>query len=175
MKRPLQLLSAAFALTLLLAACGSEGEGGGLNESRPTRTPAPTTISPEELAKRSAESDGYAMKALAVQDPAAPIDGYTIDGESRLVAVQVELSVSTAEEKMAVDTTYATVTDESQIDYTAVSQAIKDELAIGEIGKGEKATGWIAFSVPKDAKLKSITYRIGLISVVALTTDLPNP
>jgi hypothetical protein len=174
MKRPIQMFSAALALTLLLAACGSsEGEGGGLNETRPTRTPQATVISPEELAKQSAESSGYAMKVLAVQDPATPLAEYTLDGESRLVAVQVELTVTDSEEKMATDGTYATVTDDSQIDYTSVASAIKDELAVGEIGKGEKASGWIAFSVPKAAKLKTITYRIGLISVVALTVDLP--
>jgi len=39
----------------------------------------------------------------------------------------------------------------------------------------EKATGWIAFVVPTDAKLKTITYRIGLISTIALTADLPKP
>ncbi len=158
----------------MLQACGGEGEGGGLNETtRPTRTPAPTAISPEELAKRSAESAGYSLKALAVQDPAAPLASYTVDSESRIVAVQVELGVTTAEDKMAVESAYAIVTDDQQIDYAAVSSAINDELVAGEVAKGERATGWIAFSVPKTAKLKTITYRIGLISVVALTAELP--
>ena len=35
------------------------------------------------------------------------------------------------------------------------------------------ASGWISFQVPKDAKLKSLTYRIGLLTTIALTADLP--
>ncbi len=173
MSKTRRITAAALALGLLLTACGSEGEGAGSNPSRPTRTPKPTTISPEELAKRSAESEGYSMKALAIQDPATPADGFTIPEGTRLVAVQVELSVTTAEDKMAVEPVYANIADTADVTYDGQTGSVKDELQIGEIAKGEKAVGWIGFTVPTDAKLKNITYRIGLISTIALTAELP--
>ncbi|MCX6019715.1 MAG: DUF4352 domain-containing protein [Chloroflexi bacterium] len=173
MSRINHFASAAIVLGLLLTACRSEGEGGGVSSRRATNTPIATTISPEELAKRSAESAGYSMKALAIKDPATPAAGFEVPKESRLVAVQVELSVVSTEEKMAVETTYANIADSNDVTYDGQTAAIADELKTSEIGKGEKATGWIAFLVPSDAKLKSITYRIGLISTIALTAELP--
>lgn len=173
MSKTHRIASAALVLGLLLTACSSEGEGAGGNASRPTRTPKPTTISPEELAKRSAESEGYSMKALAVKDPAPAAAGYVVPEGTRLVAVQVELEVTTAEEKMAIESMYANIADTADVTYDGQAGSVADELVTGEIGKGEKATGWIGFTVPTDAKLKSITYRIGLISTIALTAELP--
>ena len=89
MSRINHFASAAIVLGLLLTACRSEGEGGGVSSRRATNTPIATTISPEELAKRSAESAGYSMKALAIKDPATPAAGFEVPKESRLVAVQV--------------------------------------------------------------------------------------
>jgi hypothetical protein len=175
MSKTHRIASAALVLGLLLTACSSEGEGAGVSENRPTRTPKPTTISPEELAKISAESAGYSMKALAIKDPATPAAGFEVPADSRLVAVQIELSVTSAEEKMAVETLYANVSDSTDVTYDGQTNAVADEIVTSEIGKGEKATGWIGFVVPTDATLKTITYRIGLISTIALTTDLPKP
>lgn len=168
-----RVASAALVLGLLLTACSSEGEGGGVSSKRPTATAGPTVISPEELAKQSAESAGYSMKAIGIKDPAKPKAGFEVPKDSRLVAVQVELSVTSADDKMAVETTYANISDASDVTYDGQVGALDDELATSEIGKGEKKTGWIAFLVPTDAKLKSITYRIGLISTIALTAELP--
>ena len=93
MTRMTRRLFSALAISVLavgvLTACGSEGEGGGLNESdRPLPTvPVPTRISPEELAKQSAESAGYSMKALAVEDPVQAASGYQAQPNTRLFAV----------------------------------------------------------------------------------------
>ncbi len=176
LKRSFRSLCIGALGALLLTACGGTGGGASSqptadqNASSPTAVPAATN--PVEPSSDSAAGNGYAMKRLAVQDPATPIDGFTLDSGSRLVAVQVELSVSTAAEKMSIDSVYATVTGDDQTEYPAAALAVKDELAVSEIGNGEKVTGWLAFSVPKNAKLKTITYRVGLAEVVVLSAKL---
>ncbi len=176
LKRPFRSLCMGALSAVMLAACGNAGGGTSsqatVGQSASAPTEAPVATNPVEPLSDSAGRNGYAMKKLAVQDPATPIDGYSLDAESRLVAVQVELSVTTAEEKMSVDSVYATVTGDDQTEYPAATQAVKDELAVSEIGKGGKVTGWIAFSVPKDAKLKTIIYRVGLAEVVVLAANL---
>ncbi len=172
LKRPFRSLCMGALCAALLAACGNAGGGAPVSQSTTAPTAVPAATLPVEVLTDSASRNGYAMKKLAVQDPATPIAGYSIDAESRLVAVQVEMSVTTAEEKMSVDSIYATVTGDDQTEYPAASQAVKDELAVSEIGKGQKVTGWFAFSVPKDAKLNTITYRVGLAEVVVLAATL---
>jgi Domain of unknown function (DUF4352) len=170
-------LTAIVAATMtvgLLTACGG-GEGGGLNETPlPTSAvPAATQISPEQLALQSAASSGYSLKALAIEDPAQPAAGYKADPDTRLVSVQIELGNVSADDKMAIDVSNATVTDDKGVDYNAVAGARDGEIKTGDLGKGEKSSGWISFAVPKDANLQSITYRVGLISTIALTANLP--
>lgn len=170
----LKSIFAAICVAGALTACG-EGEGSGLDD-RPLPTPilpTPTRISPEQLAQQSAESAGYALKALAIEDPAQAAAGFQLQPDTRLVAVQVELSNETSDDVMPVDLTNAVVADENDITYNAVAGAHDNELQPTELKKGERASGWIGFVVPKDAKLKTITYRIGLISTIALTADLP--
>lgn len=163
----------AFALT----ACGGEGEGGGLNDaSNPLPTsavPTPTRISPMDLNQKMTENAGYALRALAVEDPAQAAASYQASPDTRLVAVQVELENVSSDDAMAVDVANAVVTDDKGIDYQAVAGGREGEVATGELKKGERAKGWIAFAVPKDSSLKSLTYRIGILTTVALTTDLP--
>lgn len=169
----LAVAAAIFSMTVL-AACGGEGEGGGLNEVPPTSSvPTVAVISPEELAQKSAESSGYALKVMAVEDPASAASSYTAEPDTRLMAVQVELENVSSDDAMPVDIANAIVTDDKDITYNAVSAAREGEIAAGDLKKGDKSSGWLAFQVPKDAKLKSITYRVGLISIIALTADLP--
>ncbi len=171
-----RFLGAVFVATGVLAACGSsEGEGGGLNEKPlPTsaRPPTLTPISPEELAKVSSESGEYEMIVAAVKDPAEPKAGFTVPDGSRLVAIEVTFENLKAEDAMDVDPQYALVTAEGDVTYDAVKEAVDNEIAVSQIKKGEKASGWLAFVVPNDAKLKDLTYRIGLISTVTLVAKL---
>jgi hypothetical protein len=177
-RRPRGLFVALVATALtagLLTACGSEGEGGGLNESdRPLPTvPVVTRISPEELAKQSAESAGYSMKASAVEDPAQATSEYQAQPDTRLFAVQVELENVSSSDPLPVDVANAIVTDDAGVTYNAVAGARDGEIAAGELKQGEKSSGWIAFTVPTDVNPKSITYRVGIISTVALEAELP--
>jgi len=174
-RRLFGMLSVTVLTAGLLTACGSEGEGGGLNESdRPLPTvPVATRISPEELAKQSAESAGYSMKAVVVEDPAPATASYQAQADTRLFAVQVELENLSSTDPLPVDVTNAIVTDEAGVTYNAVAGARDGEIAAGELKQGEKSSGWIAFTVPTGVNPKSITYRIGIISTIALTAELP--
>lgn len=178
MKRRTFMALAGVALTAtMLAACGSEGGGGGLNDADdplPTSAvPTPTRISPEQMNQQMTENAGYGMLALAFEDPAQAAAGYQAEDGTRLVAVQVELDNVSSDDAMTVDIANAVVTDDKGIDYTAVAGARDGEIAAGELNQGEKASGWIAFRVPADANLQSVTYRIGILTTVALTADLP--
>ena len=99
-RRVTSMFAALICAAILMTGCGSEGEGGGLNEG-PLPTPRvqqPTAVSPEKLAQQSAESAGYTMKVLAVEDPAQLAAGFTPEANSRLMAVQVEFeNVSSAD------------------------------------------------------------------------------
>jgi hypothetical protein len=157
-----------------LAACSSEGEGGGLNEQPlPTaKSPTVTVLSPEDINQQTVDS-GYALKAMAVEDPTTPASGVEVKAESRLMAVQVELENISSDDAMTVDVANAVVTDDKGIDYPALAGGRDGEIKSTDLKKGERASGWMAFQVPKDAKLKSVTYRIGLLTSIALTAELP--
>lgn len=158
-----------------LAACSSEGEGGGLNEGpRPTSSVATATIvSPMDINQKPTTDSGYSLKVTAVEDPAQAAAGYEPKPETRLIAVKVGLENVESDDAMAVDISNAVVTDDKGIDYIAVAGGHDGELQSPELKKGERAEGWIAFQVPTDATLKSLTYRIGLLTTIALTADLP--
>jgi len=85
----------------------------------------------------------------------------------------VDLENASSDDAMSVDVANAVVTDEKGIDYPAVAGGHDGEIKSADLKKGERANGWVAFRVPKDAKLKSLTYRIGLLTTIALTADLP--
>jgi hypothetical protein len=157
-----------------LAACGGEGEGGGLGEQPlPTSSvPTVTVLSPEDINQQTANS-GYEMKAVAYEDPAQAAAGYEAAPDTRLVAVQVELANVSSDDPMSVDITNAVVTDDKGIDYSAIAGGRDGEIKSEPLKKGERASGWLAFQVPKDASLKSLTYRIGLLTTIALTANLP--
>lgn len=173
-RRTLATMGMAVLIAGALTACGGEGEGGGLNEQPlPTsKVPTATIVSPEDVNQQTLEG-GYSIKATAVEDPTTPAAGFEVQAESRLMAVQVELENVSSDDAMTVDVANAVVTDDKGIDYPAIAGARDGEISSPDLAKGERASGWIAFQVPKDAKLKSVTYRIGLLTTIALTAELP--
>ena len=181
MKRTLKrtlILATTLAAALLVSACGGESSPDKLAAEKPTSTAStveakPTVISPEELAKRSAASAGYSMKVMSVEDPAQAAKGYAAQAGTRLVAVQLEFTNVSSDDKMIVDIANATITDDKGVDYASSAASHDGELKAGDLAKSEKTSGWVGFAVPTDVKLKSVTYRVGLISIIALTADLP--
>ena len=173
-RRTFAAIGMAVLISGVLVACSSEGEGGGLNEQPlPTaKAPAATVVSPEDINQKTLNS-GFSLKAVTVEDPATPASGIEVEAGSRLLAVQVELENVSSDDPMTVDVVNAVVTDDKGIDYPATAGARDGEIKSSDLKKGERANGWMAFQVPKDAKLKSITYRIGLLTTIALTADLP--
>lgn len=174
-RRTLAAFGMALIVSSVLAACGGEGEGGGLNEKPlPTSSiPTATVVSPMDINQKTTASAGYSLKTLAIEDPAQAASGYEAKPDTRLVAVQLQLANESSEDAMAVDVANAVVTDDKGIDYNSVAGGRDGEIKSSDLKKGERAEGWIAFQVPADAKLKSLTYRIGLLTTIALTADLP--
>jgi len=165
----------ALLVSSALVACSGEGEGGGLNESLPptSAVPTATVVSPMDINQKTTTNSGYSMKVNTLEDPAQPASGYEAKPDTRLVAVQVDLENTSSDDAMSVDVANAVVTDDKGIDYNSVAGGRDGEIKSADLKKGERANGWIAFQVPKDAKLKSLTYRIGLLTTIALTSDLP--
>jgi hypothetical protein len=126
-----------------------------------------------DINQKPTTDSGYSLKIAAVEDPAQAAAGYEAKPDTRLIAVQVGLENVESDDSMTVDISNAVVTDDNGIDYVSVAGGRDGELQATELKKGERAEGWIAFQVPADAKLKSLTYRIGLLTTIALTADMP--
>ena len=92
---------------------------------------------------------------------------------SRLVAVQV--SLENAKSADALEVTFDNlklVSDKNQV-FEPYSSGHDDELKVAKLNKGEKANGWVAYEVPKDAKLSKVRYTVGLLATVQLEAPLP--
>jgi hypothetical protein len=87
--------------------------------------------------------------------------------------VQVELENVSSNAALPVAVANAIVTDDAGVTYNAVAGARDGEIAAGELKQGEKSSGWIAFTVPTGVNPKTIIYRVGIISTIALEAELP--
>jgi len=172
----------SLAAALLLSACGGDANPDSIAAAKPTSATTevpseaqaqPTVMSPEELAKHSAASQGYSMKVSGLQDPGKATKEYSSTANTRFVAVQVEFANVSSDDKMTVDIANASITDDKGVDYPSIPGSHDGEVKAADLAKGDKSSGWIGFAVPQDTKLKSVTYRVGLISQIALTADLP--
>ena len=65
------------------------------------------------------------------------------------------------------------VNDKNQV-FEPYASGHDDELKVGKLNKGEKATGWVAYEVPKDAKLTKVRYTVGLLATVQLEAPIPS-
>ncbi len=178
MKVPRRSFLALFAAApVLLAACGSDSN---LDEPAPTKTPdpkkppTPTVVSPEDRNLKSGVTVDYTLAVSTVKDPAEMVATYKPKlANSRLVAAQLTIENANSKDAFEVDPSTPSVFDDKGQEFKAVKGVLADELKPASLKKGEKTQGWVAFEVPKDAKIARVRYLVGLLATVTLTADWP--
>jgi len=107
---------------------------------------------------------GYSISISDIKDPATPGLLYTAKKGYRLVAVEVTFSNVSGADELLVNPLSAYVVDSNGFVYNAELGGVDDEISSANLATGEKAQGWISFTVPKDAKLSYLKYETGVFS-----------
>lgn len=118
------------------------------------------------------ERDGYALAALAVQDPAEePGFLYLPRPGTRLVAIEVELWNVSGEPALA-NGSGVSLRDESGRIYQPDDVALDRSLGAPHLQLGERTRGWVAFHLPDDAQPESVRFTFGFVSGVEIQVNL---
>lgn len=119
------------------------------------------------------EQSGYSLSANQVEDPSTPNMFYTNRPGYKLVAVQIVLSNVSGAEAFSSNPFYAYLVDSNGFVYSAELMGRDGQIDSLDINSGEKAQGWVSFTVPENATLAYIKYEIGILSgqylIVGLT------
>ncbi len=115
------------------------------------------------------EADGYFLLAEEIEDP-AEVSSYSSDeiaeGE-RMVSVLVVIGNQEGEPDSVYGFEWALVDTDgfiySNLDFLARADG-RDFSAVEEMGVGEKARGWVSFSLPEDSIPAYIKYQVGYSS-----------
>ena len=158
--KPAWICPALIAAFLLMASCDSASttmqpvtEGA----VSPQTTSAAANATPENPSGAgpylgdTVEESGYLLTALAVADPATPTNRYKAKAGQRLVAVDVIVGNLSGGDTEA-NALNGTLLDTSGNIYQPRLGAVADELNALPILPGEQTVGWLAFSIPDDAK-----------------------
>ena len=166
------VVASAVTAMIVLAACG-----GNIEDDSPMPTSAvaqPTVVSPEDRNNQSKGSENYVISVASVEDPAKAADTYKQKlGNSRLIAVQVNFENVKGTAAMEVNTSNLRLLDSAGRIYEQYVGAHADEVKAAKLKQGEKASGWVAFEIPQDAKPAKLRYTVGLLTTVQLEVDLP--
>lgn len=168
------ILIAVLALIIATLACG---------DSTPeVKTKAPDTAEEEQptTAPTAAaqlgdtiEQDGYALSATQVADPATPGLLYQAEEGKRLVAIEIVVE-NTGADEFTSNPLYATLLDADGYSYTTELAAVDEQLDTVDLGEGEKVKGWVAFVIPDDAQPAAIKYEFAPFGAPTLRIDLTN-
>ena len=165
--------SAVIVMIANMAAC--------TNDAADTAGPAPTSkvptvtiVSPEDKNNQQIGTADYVLSVVAFEDPAKASASYKQKmADSRLVAVQITLENANSSDVLDVTLdNVKLVNDKNQV-FEPYVAGHDDELKLAKIKKGEKAMGWVAYEVPKDAKLAKVRYTVGLLATIQLEAPLP--
>lgn len=114
------------------------------------------------------------LTVATLEDPAKAADTYKQKlANSRLVAVQVNFENAKGTNPMDVNLTNLKLIDSAGRIYEPYVGAHAEEIKTAKLKQGEKAQGWAAFEIPKDAKPAKMRYTVGLLTTVQLEADIP--
>ena len=172
--RRLHIIALFASAFVLLTACGGQVEDDSPIPTSASSASQPTVVSPEDRNNQVAAGGNYVMTAATLEDPAKPSDTYKQKlANSRLVAVQVNFENAKGTNPMDVNVANLKLIDSAGRIYEPYVGAHAEEVKTAKLKQGEKAAGWAAFEVPKDAKLAKMRYTVGLLTTVQLEADLP--
>ena len=107
------------------------------------------------------DTAGYTLSVVAFEPIAKPSIIYAAKPGYKLVAVEIVVG-NNKDDKMSVNPLYAHLVDTRGFLW-AVKLGGRDgkQMDSGDIGKGEKVRGWVAFEIPNDAMPDAIQYGFG--------------
>ena len=131
-------------------------------------------VSPEERNNQQIGSAEYALHVSKFEDPASAATSYKPKlANSRLVAVEVTLENTKSKDALDVTSANLKLVDASGQTYEAFAGGHDGEIKTASLKTGEKATGWVAFEIPKDIKPAKVRYLVGLLATVQLEAPVP--
>lgn len=117
------------------------------------------------------ERDGYSLTVQVVEDPAAPGILYTPQPGMRLVAVEIVVG-NVSGEPQTVNVLNSYLVDGDGFVYQADIGAIDDQIELVDIGPGERARGWVPFTIPENAAPYSLRYQVTGFPLLELESGL---
>jgi hypothetical protein len=116
--------------------------------------PAPAIDTP---LGQEAQDFGVGLTAIALEDPATPGMFYESQPGTRLVAVEIVISNAGAE-TVSVNPLYTSLVDADGFLYEAELAARDGQIDTLDLATGERARGWVAFTIPENAQPAGIRY-----------------
>lgn len=155
-----------FVLALAMLACGTDTGGQGAASAAPTaREAAPPAPPAGGKLGETSEADGCSLAAVTVEDPAEGREAFwQPEAGERLVAVEVVIG-NVGTEPLSVNPLYATLVDDRGFSHEVELAALEehDQLAVAELGPGEKVKGWVGFALEAGAKPAYVKFTPGLL------------
>jgi hypothetical protein len=159
--------SVVLVLAVLLGACGGAPQQ---STQDPTQTPYVIVITPTALPATptqaaipslgdTAESGGYSLAALTVEDPATATTAYTPKADTKLIAIEVVIGNVSGEQTTS-NPLNATLVDSEGFVHEAELGARAEQLDVLDLAAGEKVRGWIAFTIPVNATAQTLKYKV---------------
>jgi hypothetical protein len=105
------------------------------------------------------ENFGYSLTATAVQDPAKPGMLYKAKNGYKLISVEIVVG-NISGDQLSINPMNAYLVDMNGFVYAIELGGVDNQLSLADLNKGEKVKGWVAFTIPADAKPYSIKYAI---------------
>lgn len=110
------------------------------------------------------EQFGYSLSPTSVEDPATPGMIYSPRQGYKLVAVEIILGNVSGTKTLSVNPLYAFLVDTNGFVYSAELGGRNGQIDTADLSTGEKAKGWVSFTIPNDAIPAYIKYQTEIFS-----------
>lgn len=141
------------ALLLAFAACDTSSSRSSSGPS--SGTPAPQQSGPGKVGQR-VESSNVALTVIRATKQDALGEYFKADAGK--VYLVTEVLIEATQDKAPYNPLYFKVKDASGYEYTAAIPAMSDALKSGELSKGERVRGAVAFEIPMTARELVLSY-----------------
>jgi hypothetical protein len=130
-------------------------------------TPITVTITPKIPSSKMGEvveRFGYSITVLDVEDPSTPEVSSPIPNGFKLVACEVMLENVSGSEALSVNLLSAFLVDADGFVYSADYDGRDGQIRVAHLQIGEKANGWVSFTIPKDSSPLYFKYQTDIFA-----------
>jgi hypothetical protein len=150
-------------------------EAGQAAETRqPTDLPTAEATPSTAYLGDAVEKNGYALTAMAVDDPATPGIFYEPEMGKRLFAVEIILG-NVSGKRLTVNPLNAALLDADGYVYDMELAGVRDQLALVSLDPGEQVGGWVSFAIPEESTPVAVKYPIAPLRKEFLQAELASP